>query len=172
MRFATIHSYLCWNDKSLTVGLFRSVGIGVVSAALLMLFSSLLFALLGRANMGELAAKAVFERGWIATCFAAIIWAPLWETLIAQLIPFSLLRWFGAPRSIAVFGSAALFSAGHMASGGGIGQGMVTFVGGLLFASLFAANGDAGLGRASLFTATAHVTNNALLVLLSFGFDF
>ncbi len=172
MNFATISKYLCWNDKSLVLGLSRSVGVGVFTAALLLLLSSLLFALMGRANMGQLAGAGIFERGWVVTFFAAVIWAPLWETLSGQLIPISLLTLLGARPSIAVVGSAALFSAGHVASGGGIGQGVVTFGAGMLFASLFVANAGPGLGRASLFTGTAHATNNALLILLSFGFGF
>lgn len=172
MNFATISKYLCWNDKSLVLGLLRSVALGAFAAALLLLVSSLLFALMGRANMGALAGAAVFERGWAATFFAAVIWAPLWETLIGQLIPIGLLTLLNARLSIAVVGSAALFSAGHVASGGGIGQGVITFGAGLLFASLFAANVRPGLGRASLFTVTAHATNNVILILLSFGFGF
>jgi len=171
MSFATVSRYLCWDEKALVVGLARSVAFGAFTAALLSLLSGLLFALLGRANMGALAGASVFERSWIMTFFAAVIWAPLWETFIGQLVPISLLTRFGASTSIAVLGSAALFSIGHVASGGSIWQGVVTFGGGLLFASLFAANARSGLGRASLFTSTAHATNNALLMLLSFGLD-
>jgi hypothetical protein len=170
MNFATISKYLCWTDKSLVLGLSRSVAVGGFAAALLWLLSSLLFAWMGRANMGALAGAGIFERGWVVSFFAAVILAPLWETLIGQLIPISLLKLLNARPSIAVVVSAALFSGGHVASGGGIGQGIVTFAAGLLFASLFAANARQGLGRASLFTGTAHATNNALLILLSFGF--
>lgn len=169
MNFAMISKYLCWKDKSLMGGFSRSVGAGAFIAALLALLSFLLFSLIGRATMGTLAGTEVFAGGWIVSFFAAVIWAPLWETLIGQLVPISLLTWFGARTFIAVLGSAALLSAGHLVSGGGIGQGAVTFVGGLLFASLFAANARAAIGRATLFTATAHATNNALLILVSFG---
>ncbi|HEX8405363.1 MAG TPA: CPBP family glutamic-type intramembrane protease [Duganella sp.] len=153
----------------LVVGVARSVGVGAFTAALLMLLSGLMFALMGRANMGGLAGGGIFERGWVATFFAGIIWAPIWETLIGQFVPISLLTWLGARTSIAVLGSAALFSVGHMASGGGVGQGVVTFGAGLIWATLFAANARQGLKRASLFTWTAHATNNALVILLSFG---
>ncbi|MGZ5198294.1 MAG: hypothetical protein ACXWC4_00855 [Telluria sp.] len=172
MKFATISKYLCWNGESLVQGLSRAVGFGALTAALLLLFFYLLFALLGRANMGALAAAGIFERGWVISFFAAVIWAPLWETLIAQLIPISLLTLLGARSSIAVVGSAALFSAGHLAAGGGIGQGVVTFGAGLLLASLFLANAHSGYGRAFLFTGAAHATNNGLLILLSFGLGF
>jgi hypothetical protein len=170
MNSATISRYLCWNDKSLVQGLLRAVGVGASTAVLLLLSSGLLFALMGRANMGALAGDGIFERGWGVTFFAAVIWAPLWETLIVQLIPISILTSLGARPSIAVVCSAALFSVGHVASGGGIGQGVVTFGAGLLFAGLFAANARHGLGRASLFTGTAHATNNAFVILFSFGF--
>lgn len=169
MNFTTISKHLCWDDKPLMVGLARSVCVGVFTAALLLLLSGLLFALMGRANVGALAGARIFERGWVVTFFAAVIWAPLLETVIGQLVPISLLIWFGARTLIVVLSSAALFSAGHVASGGGIGQGVVTFGAGLLFASLFVANARLGLGRAGLFTGTAHATNNAFLILLSFG---
>ncbi|MBD8529602.1 CPBP family intramembrane metalloprotease [Massilia sp. CFBP 13647] len=172
MNFAMIAKYLCWDDKSLVAGLWRSVGVGACTAALLSLLSALLFALMDLANIGGLAGTGIFEGGWIFTFFAAVIWAPLWETLIAQLVPISLFMRFGARPSIAVLGSAVLFSAGHVAYGGGIGQGLVTFVAGLLMASLFAANARPGPGRAFLFTGTAHAANNALVILLSFGLGF
>lgn len=172
MNFANSASYLCWNKQSLVAGALRAAGVGACTAALLMLLSSLLFALMGRANFGAVAGAAVFERGWVVICFAAIVWSPVWETLVGQLIPIGLLRLSGVGPSIAVVASAALFSAGHVASGGGIGQGVLTFGGGLIFASVFAANAAEGLGRAFLFTGTAHASNNALLILLSFVLDF
>ena len=172
MNFATISRHLSWNGKSLIGGVFRSAAFGALTAALLVLLSSLLFAVMGRDNVGKLAGAGVFERGWIAACFAAVIWAPMFETLIGQLVPIGLLTWFGVRSAIAVLSSAAVFSAGHVVSGGGIAQGVVTFGAGLLFATVFAANAGSGLGRASLFTATAHATNNALLILLSFGLGF
>jgi hypothetical protein len=169
MQRTTIAAYFCWDDQPLVVGVLRSVGVGALATTLLLLLSGLLFALIGSANMGTLAGAKIFDRGWIATSVAAIIWAPIWETLIAQLIPVSLLMRLRIRLQLAVLVSATVFAAGHVAYGGGIGQGIVTFSAGLLFATLFAANARLGLGRASLFTSTAHVTNNALLILVSFG---
>lgn len=171
MNSAVIFKYVCWEDKSLAVGVACSAGFGAFTAALLSLFSGLLLGLLGPANMGALAGAATFAHGWIFTFFAAVIWAPLWETLIGQLIPIGLLTRLGAGTLIAVLGSAALFSIGHVASGGGLAQGLVTLVAGLLLATLFAANARSGLRRASLFTCIAHATNNAILISLSFGLD-
>ena len=170
MNFSAISRHLCWDDKPVAVGLARSVGFGAFTAALLSLLAGLLFALMGRANMGALAGAAIFEHGWLFSFFAAVILGPIWETLIGQLVPISLLTRLGARKLIAVLGSAALFSIGHVASGGGLVQGLVTFVAGLLLASLFAANARSGLGRASLFTYTAHAANNGILISLSFGF--
>ena len=172
MNFAPISRLLCWDDKSLLTGFSRSVAVGAVTAGFLSLLSGLLFTMMGRATMGSLAGAEIFARGLTATLFAAVFWAPIFETLIGQLVPIGVMTWFGVRSAIAVFSSAAVFSAGHMASGGGIGQGVVTFGAGLLFATVFAANAGSGLGRASLFTATAHATNNALLILLSFGLGF
>lgn len=170
MNFDTLSKYLCWSDRSLGQGVTRAIAFGGIAAAILLLLSSLVFALIGPANVGSLAAAPVFKIGWFFTILAAVIWAPLWETLIGQIIPISLLTSLNARPSIAIVSSATLFSAGHIAYGGGIGQGMVTFAAGLLFASLFAANARPGIGRASLFTGAAHATNNALLILLSYGF--
>jgi len=91
-----------------------------------------------------------------------VIWAPLFETPIGQTIPIAGLARFGARLSIAIVTSAILFSAGHMASGGGMAQGIITLVGGLCFAGVFAANTRVSLARASGLTATAHATSNAL----------
>ena len=169
MQRTTIADYFCWNDQPLVMGVLRSVGVGAFVATSLLLLSALLFALIGSANMGALAGAKIFDSGWIATSVAAIIWAPIWETLIAQFIPVSLLMHLRVRLEIAVLISATVFAAGHVAYGGGIGQGIVTFSAGLLFATLFAANARHGLGRASLFTGTAHATNNALLIAVSFG---
>ena len=153
-------------------GFSRSVGNGAFIAALLALLSFLLFSLMGRATIGTLARTEVFAGAWIVFFFAAVIWAPLWETLIGQLVPISVLTWFGARTFIAVLSGAVLFfrwpfgfRRGYRTRCGDIRRG------GLLFASLFAANARAGFGRASLFTATAHATINALLILFSFGID-
>lgn len=170
MNFDTLSKYLNWSDRSFAQGVTRAVAFGGIASAILLLFSSLVFALIGAANVGSLAAAHVFKTGWFFTILAAVIWAPLWETLMAQLIPISLLTSLKARPSIAIVSSATLFSAGHIAYGGGIGQGLVTLAAGLLFASLFAANARPGIGRASLFTAAAHAANNALLILISYGF--
>lgn len=122
--------------------------------------------------MGGLAGAPVFARGWIVIFFAAVVWAPLFETLIAQTIPIAGETRLGARHSIAIVTSAVLFSAGHMASGGGVAQGMITLVGGLCFASVFAANMRGSFARAFGLTATAHATSNALALLLSFGLGF
>lgn len=164
-----IADYFCWNDQPLVMGVLRSVGVGALAASSLLLLSALLFELIGSANMGALAGAKIFDSGWIATSVAAIIWAPIWETLIAQLIPVGLLMRLRVRLRVAVLVSATVFAAGHVAYGGGMGQGIVTFSAGLLFATLFAANARLGLYRASLFTSTAHASNNALLILVSFG---
>lgn len=169
MQRTIIANYFCWKDQPLLVGVLRSVGVGALAATSLSLLSALLFELIGSANMGTLAGAEIFNSGWIATSVAAIIWAPIWETLVAQLIPIGLLMRFRVQPQIAVLVSATIFAAGHVTSGGGIGQGIVTFSAGLLFATLFAANVHLGLGRASMFTSIAHSTNNALVILVSFG---
>ena len=172
MNFATISTHFCWDDKPSAQRCALAAGAGVLIASLLLLLSLLLFALLGTANMGDLAGAPIFQRGLVQTFFAAVVWAPLFETLIGQLIPIALLTWLGARDSIAIVVSAILFSVGHVASGGGLGQGFITLIGGLCFASVFSANMRRSLARAFVLTAISHATNNALALLLSFGFDF
>ena len=172
MFIASISARLCWDEKPSGAAFARATCVGALIAALLLLLSWLLFAMLGAAHIGGLAGAPVFERGSIAIFFAAVIWAPLFETLIGQTIPIAGLIRFGAPHSIAIVTSAMLFSAGHMALGGGLAQGMITLVGGLCFASVFAANMRGSFARAFGLTATAHASSNALVLLLSFGLGF
>lgn len=171
MNVATTYKHLCWDDKPLGPSLLRAIFAGALTAALLSLFSGLLFALLGRANMGTLAGAAVLERGGVSIFFAAVVFAPLWETLIAQFVPIGILTVMGVRPLIAVFVSAALFSAGHVLTGGGVGQGLLTFVGGMCCASVFATNLKRGFLRAYGLTAVVHASTNALLLLGSLAFD-
>lgn len=172
MNFATISSHLCWDEKPSTPGYALAAGVGALISVLLLLLSWLMFAVLGTANMGGLAGAPIFESGWMQTFFAAVVWAPLFETLIGQLIPIAVLTWLGSRNSIVIVASAVLFSAGHVVAGGGLAQGFVSLVAGLCFANIFAANMRRSLARAFVLTAISHATSNGLALLLSFGLGF
>lgn len=159
-----------WDDRTFGRSLLYAAAAGTLTMVLLGLITLGLVALLGRNNMGGLAAADVFQNGWAATIVLAIVWVPFWETLVAQLLPIALLTSLGARPPVAIVTSAALFSAGHVANGGGLAQGIVTFAAGLVFAGLFVANRKHGLGRAYAITATAHAANNGAALLLSYFF--
>jgi hypothetical protein len=96
--------------------------------------------------------------------FMGMIWAPVFETAVAQCLPIELLRRFGAPSAASFLASAALFSAGHMLGGGGSLQGAVTFVFGAVLAAIYLHFRGQGPGRAFAAAWACHCVNNSLAI--------
>ncbi|MES2073912.1 MAG: CPBP family intramembrane glutamic endopeptidase [Pseudomonadota bacterium] len=133
---------------------------GLANLALLFMIISLL-KLLPPELMGQSAAKAVFDANPnpFALFFSIVIFAPLFETLLAQLAPIEIARKLGARKVICVILSAFLFGLGHFLNGG-LGHGLTTFCAGLVFAALYVNMRDEGPAASYWVTCIAHATNN------------
>jgi membrane protease YdiL (CAAX protease family) len=144
--------------------LLRSTHIGCV-LALLSLLVSYLLSLVFAAGIGPLAGDALFRSRSVATVIlVAVVWAPVFETVVAQLVPITFIRLFSKSDGLAVSCSALIFGVGHVLSGGGLMQGVFTATVGLVFASVFVANVKSGVFRASVLTAWVHGVHNGILI--------
>lgn len=111
---------------------------------------------------GGSASQSLIGAPALVIFFTAIVFAPLFETCIGQLLPIELARRCRANATTCILVSATVFGLGHFYSGG-IASGVSTFVGGAVFAYAYMAARDGGVGASYVATATAHAGHNALL---------
>jgi len=142
------------------------LGAGVICALVLTVSVLLMSGLLPDSVRGESAAAHLGNMSAVWIFLAAVIFAPLWETLLGQVLAIELARHFGLGATACVLISASAFSLGHVASGAGLGHALGTFIGGLFFASCYTWVRIAGWRSSYVATATAHATSNFLLIYL------
>ncbi len=112
---------------------------------------------------GQSAAADVFNQPAVAVFFDAVIFFPLLETIIGQVIPIEIARRFGINPWLCVFISAAVFGGGHYLNGGPL-HGLVTFSVGIVLAALYVVLRRNGPASSFVGVATAHILHNALLL--------
>ena len=116
----------------------------------------------------RLAGAALFaDTAPAAVLIMVIAWAPLWETVAAQVIPVAILRRCTHRHVLWIGASALVFSLGHMLGGGGPAQAVLTFSFGAVFAGAYVRWLPQGAWRASGAVALAHAVNNGLLFIAS-----
>lgn len=141
--------------------------LGVVFGAANLALSS--FALVGivlfvpRSEWGTSAADSLGGLSPIWLFFSAVIFAPLIETLLAQVIPIEAVRRMGGGRALCVFVGAILFGGGHYLNGG-IVHGFMTFVGGVVLGFAYMEARTHGFLSAFVTTTTAHAFLNFMLL--------
>jgi hypothetical protein len=91
---------------------------------------------------------------------AAVCFAPLLETW-AQALPIALCRRFKVSHYWTILLCGVIFGGGHYLNGG-LGHGLVTFVGGCVLGEACWRNWPLGAARACGVTAGAHAVSNAL----------
>jgi membrane protease YdiL (CAAX protease family) len=139
---------------------------GLVGLTAFVVGNILLTLLVGTPPQDEpLAGDGLFATNklWLIACVGAV-WAPVFETVVAQWLPIELLRRIGAPSVVCLLASAALFSGGHMLGGGGVLQGAVTFVFGLVLAAVYLHFRAKGPGAAFAAAWACHCVNNSLAI--------
>lgn len=116
---------------------------------------------------GKSAPENFFDSGpgLISVIFFVLIFAPLYETLIAQLLPVEILRKCKLPPLMIGFVSAAIFGGGHYLNGN-LQHGISTFFAGAVFACLYLRTRSQGVKSSYVVTALAHFANNATALLL------
>lgn len=142
------------------------LGGGVICALISTVSMLLIFGLIPESMRGGSAAAhlANMSAGWFF--FAAVIFAPFFETLPGQVLPIELARRLGLGATACVLISASFFSLGHVANGAGLAHALGTFIGGLVFASCYVWVRTAGWFSSYVATVTAHATFNFLLTYL------
>lgn len=149
------------------LALAAAVAAGCVSFALAYGLSLGIERLFPPEVLGPSAAEGVFDGSRSATQIAwlAVVFAPMYETLLAQSAPLEFARWLRWPAVWGVVASAAVFGLAHWL-GGGIGHGVVSFAMGLVFASVYLAFRRDGPFLPWAVAAGAHGINNGLALWL------
>ena len=107
----------------------------------------------------------------LMTFFMMVVFAPLFETVLGQLLPMEAARRLRAGAGPQVLLSGLVFGYGHYASGG-IAHGITACFAGLVFAYAYANLRPAGMGPAYLAAASAHAMQNGIMwacMMLSIG---
>ena len=143
---------------------WRGLALAPVSATLACATIGLLKLALPQDLWGQTAAQNLTGASDAAVFFAAIFFAPLYETFVAQLLPIEILRRCRAGAAVCIIVSAALFSLGHVLTGAGIAHGTTTLVAGLVFAYAYVSARTDGVGAGYVCAVVAHAGHNALLL--------
>lgn len=117
----------------------------------------------------QLAGDALFQAApiWMVLLMVTIL-GPVFETMVAQVIPVFMVRKITGRRISLVIASAAVFGMGHFLNGGGWAQLILTFFFGLAFAAAYVTWMPQGYLKAATAVALMHATNNALIYEFSF----
>ena len=103
--------------------------------------------------------------------FWVVIYSPILETFLGQLLPLEILRRFGARQPLSIFIGAILWGIVHYLSGGLL-HAIVALGSGAMFSFIYLRYREPGVAPAYATTALARAVNNALLlVAVAYGFD-
>jgi membrane protease YdiL (CAAX protease family) len=126
-----------------------------VSALVLQFFPPELWGHSAAAGLARLTPVGIF--------LAAVVYAPIIETLLGQVLPIEAAHRLGAPPVACVLLSALVFAYGHYLNGG-LAHGTTTFFGGMIFACAYVNMRWAGIAPAALAAATAHAVQNGTVL--------
>lgn len=138
--------------------------IGIASPVLASLLVILLTMYLPPEWLGQSAANHPLRSSPAFIFFAAVVFAPLFETIIGQVLPIELIRRLSTRPWACIALSAAVFSLGHVANGAGLLHGLSTFLGGVMFGFVYVGMRHNGPLSAYLSAAIAHATHNAMML--------
>lgn len=143
---------------------------GLVGVLCSFVIAKAVFHLVPPEQWGNSAAAGLGRLGPIWMFFAAVVFAPVIETLLGQVLPMETARRLGAKPVVQVLLSGLVFGYGHYVNGG-LAHGITTFFGGAIFASAYAALRTAGVWPACIAAGTAHAVQNgiAITIILFFG---
>ena len=103
--------------------------------------------------------------------FWVVIYSPILETFLGQLLPLEILRRLGATRQLSVFIGAILWAIVHFISGGLL-HAIVALGSGAMFSFVYLRYRGPGVAAAYTTTAFSRACNNiAILVAVFYGLD-
>lgn len=114
---------------------------------------------------GHSAAAGLARLTPVGVFLAAVIYAPVVETVLGQVLPIEAAHRLGAPPLACVLLSALVFACGHYLNGG-LAHGTTSFFSGMLFACAYVNMRWAGIAPAVLAAATAHAVQNVTVLFL------
>jgi membrane protease YdiL (CAAX protease family) len=107
----------------------------------------------------------LFEQPFAKAFLAAVVIAPLVETLLCQVIPLEILRRVTSRGWVAVLASALFFGSLHTIRGGPH-QAVAAFGSGLVFGLLYVRARKLGVTRGYVAVVAVHAIHNAVVLLL------
>jgi hypothetical protein len=139
--------------------------LGVFGVLFSLLFITVLLRFLPMEQWGKSAAAGLtnLSSSWIF--LIAVVYAPIFETFLGQMIPIELARRFRAHQVVCVILSGIVFGCGHFLNGGLV-HGISTFLLGMVFASGYVTMRWAGIGPAFIASSTAHAVQNGTLIFI------
>jgi hypothetical protein len=141
------------------------VCMGLVSTVLGALIAYLLLTFVPKETLGASAAASLGRLGPWGLAVIGIIFAPLWETLIAQLLPVEMGKLIGFQDISCIVLGAILFGAGHYLNGG-LAHGICAAIAGAIFTTAYLTMRPWGYFPAFWASYVAHALNNLLLILI------
>ena len=103
--------------------------------------------------------------------FWVVIYSPILETFLGQLLPLEILKRLGAGRQLSIFLGAILWGIVHFISGGLL-HAIVALGSGAMFSFVYLRYREPGVAAAYTTTAFARACNNiAILVAVFYGLD-
>lgn len=141
------------------------VGMGLLGTLCALLVLGLALRLLPPELWGDSAASSLAGLGQGRIFLVAILYAPVAETLLGQLMPVELARRLGASPLACMLLSSLVFGCGHLVNGGLV-HGLTTFFSGMAFACAYLGLRWIGIGPAFLAAGTAHAVQNGTILYL------
>lgn len=103
--------------------------------------------------------------------FWVVIYSPILETFLGQLLPLEILRRFRVSQPVSIFIGAILWGIVHYLSGGLL-HAIVALGSGAMFSLVYLRYREPGVAPAYTTTALARAVNNSLLLIaVAYGFD-
>ena len=146
-----------------------SITVGLITCAISMFLIWIFVTLFGAGSFGSIAGAELFKSESIFFIgVMTLCWAPLFESVLGQVIPVELVRTVSTSKIPCITVSAFIFSIGHFSGGAGWGQSFLTFLVGLPLAALYVRFRPQGIVRSFTASAIAHATHNASILFLSY----
>lgn len=145
---------------------FRGIVFGITIANIAYFLSTILdkFEILKSENMAASATYFTNEFNLFSLIAIVVIFIPLYETFIAQLVLIELLRWMRMNKITIILLASLIFGYGHYYNGN-LTHGIIAFFSSAILNYLYLTTRLSGVIASYYVTAIAHMTNNLIFVL-------